>query len=121
MPTYGSGPCIALTEVLGRLPFRDRSKETVGCYGVLVGSALSIRAEYMRSGFGDGQSWRFEIDEMSFLDSVYKPGNQLHARLPVFTSQAITKQAPDFTSFYLPTIAKTYYCLLELTRVGTSR
>jgi len=37
--------------------------------------ALSIRAEYMRSGFGDGQSWRFEIDEMSFLDSVYKPGN----------------------------------------------
>ena len=69
--------------------------------------ALSIRAEYMRSRFGDGQSWRFEIDEMSFLDSVYKPGNQLHARLPVFTSQAITKQAFDFTSFYLPTIAKT--------------
>ena len=25
----------------------------------------------------------------------------------MFTSQAITKQAPDFTSFYLPTIAKT--------------
>ena len=41
------------------------------------------------------------------MDSVYKPGNQLHARLPVFTSQAITNQAFDFTSFYLPTIAKT--------------
>ena len=43
----------------------------------------------------------------AFLDSVYRPGNQLHARLPVFTSQAITKQALDSTSFYLPTIAKT--------------
>ena len=42
----------ALTKVLARLAFRDRSKETVGCYGALVGSALSIRAEYMRSGLG---------------------------------------------------------------------
>ena len=32
--------------------------------------ALSIRAEYMRNGFGDRQSWRFRIDEMRVLDSV---------------------------------------------------
>ena len=49
MPTYGSGPCIALTKVLASLAFRDRYKETVGCYGALVGSDLSIRAENMQS------------------------------------------------------------------------
>ena len=91
-PPTNQAHFIALTGVLARLVFRDRSKETVGCYGALVGSALSIRAEYMRSGFGDGQSWRCRIDEMSFFWIVFT--SQATSYMPGYQCSQV-KQPPN--------------------------